>query len=259
MRAHWREFVLAGLVAAALPMAPAVAESEQPLARLEDPICPGVAGMQVAAAEAMVGRIRQNAERLGVRMADETSCAPNVIVAFVDDGRAFLERMKNDSGHIFAELSNEDRDRMMSEAGPAHVFTRVRSRTRDGLTIARRENLSDIPQTEMWSAHSKIYTATRNDIDSVLVLIDRGALQGLSLNQLADYATFRALSQVGPQGSVPGESILSLFAAGPARPAGMTDLDRAFLQELYSGIPNMPADARLAELENATGRPVVPN
>ena len=107
----------------------------------------------------------------------------------------------------------------------------------------------------MWMAHSKIYTATRNDILSSLILIDRSAVAGLTVDQLADYGTFRALSRTLPQ--VPEQrrdSILALFEGVPERPAGLTDFDRAYLGGLYEGMPNLPATARIARLEEVTGR-----
>jgi hypothetical protein len=258
MPAHSRLIALAGAVlAGALMAVSASARSEDPLARFEDPLCPGIAGLQVAYAETMVGRIRANAEQLGVRLADEATCEPNVIVAFVEDGGSFLERLQDTSGQLFAELSQDDRRELMREPGPARVFMRVRTRTRDGMTVSRRDNLTDIPQAEMWSAHSRIYTPTRNDIHSVLVLIDRAAIAGVSVNQLADYVTFRALSQLRPQEMASNDSILALFQEEGSPPAELTAIDRAFLAELYSDLPNLPASARLAELERATGRGVL--
>ncbi len=106
----------------------------------------------------------------------------------------------------------------------------------------------------MWMAHSKIYTATRNDIYHALVLFDRDQIKGKTIDQLADYVTFRALSRTLP-GAGFGDgnaSILALFDPG-AEVAGLTDLDRAWLGALYQGPPNLPAPARLAELEKATG------
>jgi hypothetical protein len=66
------------------------------------------------------------------------------------------------------------------------------------MPISRRENLTDLPQTAMWMAHSKIYSATRNDILSALVLFDRDEIRGLNLDQLADYATFAGSSNGCP-------------------------------------------------------------
>lgn len=246
------------LAGAMLAAAPASAQAdEEPLARFEDPICPGIVGFKREAAELMVGRIRANAESFGRRLADPGACTPNLIVAVVDDGQDFVERMKRDNGWLFAELSNEERGRLLAETGPARALLRVRARSRDGMPIPRRENLTDLPRTAMWMAHSKIYTATRNDILSALVLFDRDQIGGLTIDQLADYATFRALTHTLPEKEdVRSDSIFGLFDEGSPKPAGLTDFDRAYLGELYQGAPNIPAPTRLAALEEATGRDI---
>lgn len=250
--------LLAAAASAALTGVPAMADTgAEPLARFEDPLCPGIVGLQIEAAEEMVGRVRGNAAEFGRRLAPEATCDPNVIVAFVDDGQAFAQRMQRENGWIFAELSQADKRAVLEEPGPARAILRVRARTRDGMPIPRRENMVDLPQTEVWMAHSKIYTATRNDILYALILIDREAVKGMSIAQLADYATFRTLTRTLPQRpQARGNSILSLFDDAPERPAGLTEFDRAYLTELYRGPANLPGPARLAELEAATGRDI---
>ena len=246
------------LLIAAVAAAPAFAQSdEEPLARFEDPICPGVVGLKREAAEDMVGRIRARAAEFGRNLAPEGSCEANLVVAFVDDGLAFARRMQRDNGWLFAELSAADREMALNDAGPVRAILRVRARSRDGMPIPRRENMVDLPQTEQWMAHSKIYTATRNDILYSLILIDRDAISGMTVGQLADYAAYRSLTRTLPQTpETRADSILALFEGGAPRPAGLTEFDRVYLTELYDGVPNLPAPARLAQLEAATGRDI---
>lgn len=246
----------AGLAGAALlaPL-PALAQAdEEPLARFEDALCPGVLGLKQEAAEQMVGRLRANAEMLGVRMAENGDCQANFVVGFVSDGQAFLSQLQDRSGYIFAEMTRDERLALLADPGPARAMLRIRARTRDGMPISRRENLAQLPTTTMWMAHSKIYSATRNDIISAMVLFDRDAVRGLNLTQLADYATFRALAQRLPGPESAGQaSILTLFEPGEARPGGLTEFDRAYLGQLYTGLANLPAPAKLAELTQVTG------
>jgi hypothetical protein len=256
MFARLRMFALAGLAGATLltPL-PALAQAdEEPLARFEDALCPGVIGLRQEAAEQMVGRLRANAEMLGLRMAENGDCEANFVVGFVADGQQFLEELQDRSSYIFAEMPREERVALLADPGPARAMLRVRARSRDGMPISRRENLAELPTTTMWMAHSKIYSATRNDIISATVLFDREAIRGMDLGQLADYATFRALAHRLPGPEAAGEaSILALFDAGAARPAGLTAFDRAYLGQLYAGIANLPAPAKLADLAQATG------
>jgi len=257
MHGRFRGLTIALLAAAATVAtpAPAVAQTNQdPVARFEDPLCPGVAGLTQEAAEAMVGRIRENAEALGLRLAKNGDCHANLVVAFVEDGQAYLSRLDAQARYAFGEMNLADRQALLTSPGPIRVFHRVVPHSRDGRPIPRHQNLTDIPQTSMWMAHSKIYSAIRNDINYAMVLIDRDEIDDVGVGQLADYATFRGLTQVLPK--VYDDSILALFEDGEAQPRALTEFDRAYLAALYRGVPNLPRAARLAMLEAATGRDI---
>jgi len=254
-RLWWLGF--GGLIAGMLTAVPAAAQRDDPLPRFEDPLCPGIVGLEVEAAEAMVGRIRSRAEEFGLRLAGEESCDPNMIVAFIRDGREYLQRLSGERTYMFESLGVQERKELLSHEGPVHVLPQIRTRSRDGMVVPRRENLIQPPQTEMWMAHSRIYTPTRQDITSVLVLIDPAAIGDMTVSQLADYAAMRAFAPDVPQlRDAAGGSILTLFEAGSQeRPAGLTETDRSTLATLYKGPPNLPASTRLAELgETTSGR-----
>src|SRR5688500_15907400 len=107
MFARLRTIALAGLAGAALlaPLPAAAQADEEPLARFEDPLCPGVLGLRQDAAEQMVGHLRANAEMLGLRMAENGDCEANFIVGFVRDGQSFLTELQDRSSYIFTEMS----------------------------------------------------------------------------------------------------------------------------------------------------------
>lgn len=242
---------LAGLLLAAAPAAARV--DDEPLARFEDRVCPGIVGLQRESAETLVGLIRGNLDALGRPAAEEATCTPNVIVAFVSDGAAFLRNLEDKQDLLLVDMERAERKALLAETGPARALLKVWTRTRDGMRVSRRDNLTDLPQSYQAMAHSRIYTAARRDIVSALVLIDRDALAGVSLQQLADYATFRALTRTLPPAEARGASIVGLFETGANRPAGLTEFDRRFLATLYEGVPNLPGSSRLAALTDATG------
>ena len=225
---------------------------QDPLARFEAPVCPGVIGLRQAAAEQMVSRIRTNAEELGLRLADPESCDPNLVVSFLVDGRDYLRRLAEERPYVFANLTASERNDLLEGAGPVRAWLSTQIRTRDGMRVGERENLVDVPRAAMWSAHSRIYRPVRRDILSATVLIDRDAVGDLTVDQLADYATMRGLAQVFPDNAgSERRSILELFEEGGAPPAELTEFDRAYLVGLYRGIPNLPASARLNGLPPA--------
>lgn len=242
-----------GLLASAQPvMADGI--MEEPLPRFEDRICPGVLGMEREFAELVVTRVRQTAEGLGLQLAREETCEPNLVIGFVDDATAYLAELIDRRGYVFAEMDRADREELLAGEAPFRVWHQIAARTRDGIRVGRRDNMVTPPQAGMWQAHSRIYRPVRHDITYALVLFDSAAVEGLTLRQLADFAALQALATEAPieQGE-PQPSVRSLFAAPDVRPDGLTAFDHAFLARLYRGIPNLPASRRLRALEVAAG------
>jgi hypothetical protein len=202
----------------------------------------------------MVWRIRQNLEALGRRLDPPETCKPNLLVMFVASGKDAIDALRQSESWLFRAMTEEERDRLFNETGPARALVRTVPRTRDGIVIEKQVDLANVPQASGFMAHSKIYSAVRNDIVSAQVYLDRDAMAGLTIGQLADYVTFRALTVVLPQTeSARAASIVSLFDGGAAAPKSLTDFDKAYLTELYSGIPNIPGPTRKLALERATG------
>jgi hypothetical protein len=246
----------AALAAAFLAPVPATAqvlggaERDEPLARFADPICPGVVGMKVEVAEAIVGRIRQNAQEFGLSLADPANCDPNVIATFVADGKDYITRLKARQGWMFVDMSERERKALFEAPGQVRTWTRTVVRSRDGMQVSRREGLTQVPEVPMWSAHSKIYVATRRDFLAAMVLFDRDAIDGLSMFQLADYVTMRALGGESFRKLAPeGQTILVLFEEPQGAPRSLTAADRIYLQTLYSSLPNLPAALTLATVQ----------
>ncbi len=219
------------------------------LARFEDRLCPGVIGMKPEFASLIVDRIRAQAQALDLWLtADDGTCKPNFIVAFVDDGKATLADLEKRQPGAFAPLATNERRELLSRGRPgARGPPPRRERATGWPWSAQRNNLTAAPVAQMWSAHSKIFLRTREDITSVVVLFDKADAKGKTLLQLADYATMRGLARTRP---VEGDgqamdTILALFDPGAAPPAEMTAFDRAYLAALYDGIPNLPGITRV--------------
>jgi hypothetical protein len=224
----------------------------EPLARFQDPVCPGIVGLKVDFAEMMVGRIRDNAAALGLPLGDPATCEPNLLVLVLADGRGYLGELRQQRGYLFDEMDAGDRQALFEAPGQVRSWTRVVTKTRDGLHVDRRDNLVDLPHATMWAAQSLISVPTRRDIVSAMVLIDREAIGSLSVVQLGDYVTMRAFGgdALGELAPPPGGSILTLFDGGGARPGVLTRVDRTFLQTLYGSQPNLPAALTLARAQS---------
>lgn len=216
---------------------------EAPLARFEDRLCPGVVGLEEDFAFALNARIRANADRLGIRLLDD-DCRPNFVIMFAEDGEAVFRQLMEESPEYFRFLDSGQKNDIL-EPGPVHVWTNVEPRTLTGMPIAQVRNLAAPPSTGSFGAHTRIYTTIRNDISSVMITFDRAAVAGMSLRQLADYATMRGLAQTRAPRDTVMDSILSLFDSDTP-PVGMTEFDEAYLRSLYDGIPNLPAYRKIS-------------
>lgn len=223
------------------------ADRDVPLARFQDPLCPGIVGVQLEQAQEMVSLIRAKAHMLGLSLADSDNCDPNAIIAVVEDPRGFANKLRKDRPYLFADMNGVERQALFDAPGPARTWTRVLVRTRDGLPVYHTLDLTDVPHVAMEGAQSLITVPTRRDILASLVLIDRKAVQGMSVRQVADYATLRALSgNAADQLAMPHASILDLFADAGDKPAGLTPSDWIFLRTLYSTTANVPASVTLS-------------
>jgi hypothetical protein len=107
----------------------------------------------------------------------------------------------------------------------------------------------------MWMAHSKLYLTIREDITQVVVMFDRDAVRGMTLIQLADYATMRSFARTRPAGGdAPLDTILALFDPNHPPPDGLTAFDQGYLRSVYDGIPNLPAASKLLGVNRQLGQ-----
>lgn len=241
---------------------------DNPLPRFEDTVCPGVLGLKEDDAAYIVHRIRHNAEQFKIRLAREgRQCEPNLIVAFVEDAQGQMAELARNSGYMLAGLSVSARGELLDAPGAARVWTNTVLRTNTGAPAPPRQGTSTTPERTLSydpetgtqfrlglppistgsASHSRIYFAFREDIYSVLILFDREQVKGKSLLQLADYATMRGFAFTREtSGEVPAATILSLFDGEGPKPERLTAFDLAYLGSLYDGIPNMPAQSKLA-------------
>jgi hypothetical protein len=248
---------------------------DNPLARFEDRVCPGVLGLTNEAASYINERIRYNAEQLDLRIApNDGACEPNLIVAFVEDAQNTLVDLARRNGYMLAGLSVTQRGELLDAPGAARVWANTLTRTRDGMPVPSSRDGSAAPERQgsvyggtdgggnpisnqyamalppvaaTWSASSKIFFATREDIVSVMILFDKAQVRGKSLMQLADYATMRGLALTRETSGEPtAATILSLFDGEGPKPDRLTEFDLGYLGSLYRDLPNLPAASKIA-------------
>jgi hypothetical protein len=223
----------------------------EPLARFEGKVCPGVIGLKQDAGEYVVGRVRMVAEDLRIPLARNGACTANLIIAFTEDGRADLAALQKRRNALSEVLTPAERQELLEAPGAARVFTITETRMENGSIVPRAHQLAtkpdDLPVGRMEGGQSRISNGTHREIVSVVVLFDKDKVGPLTLKQVADYSVMRGLARTrDAQGDNAPDSILALFQEGnPAPPAGLTDFDRAYLQALYEGRPNIKGLSKL--------------
>ena len=215
------------------------------LPRFWEPVCPGVAGLRTEYAEAMIDRMRGTIARLKAPLAKE-NCSPNLVVAFVNDGASFLADLKRDRPDLFHLVSQPEQGELMAEEAPVRVWNNIAMRWTGAGAPPR-----DGSKASVWGQLDRNAMPESYDIVSALVVFDRDAVKGLTLTQLADYATMRGLSHTRPaSGGQPMATILSLFDADGMGPDEMTDFDRGYLRSLYWSVPNASAAKKLTDVQH---------
>lgn len=213
------------------------------LARFWEPVCPGVTGLRADYAEAMVERMRGNVVRLKVPLA-KPGCSPNLVVAFEEDGRLLLSGLERQRPGIFSLVSQSEQAEMLADKAPVRVWNNIAERWTGAGPLPEKG-----VKASVWGQLDRNAMPYGYDILGALIVFDRSAAEGLTLTQLADYATMRGLSHTRPpSGAQPMATILSLFDQGGAGPDELTDFDIGYLRSLYWWRPNASAANKLVDV-----------
>ncbi len=224
---------------------------EEALPRFEVPVCPQVTGLADAVAIAMVQRMRDTIARLGLALADE-ECTANLVVGFVEDGRRSIERLNSHQPWLRARFTDDEWAELSAPA-PVHVLSNIDTRWSDGRPLPRNNNRQLIPSVR--GQMNRLFLPTRRDILFSLVIFNRESTIGMTVEQLADYATMRGLTHTRPAtGDEPMGTILSLFDLDDLGEPELTAFDIGYLQSLYYWRPDLPAISRFGRVHSRASR-----
>ena len=210
---------------------------DHPPARFTDPICVGSSGLPPAAGQAIIDRVSEIALSVGLRIG-APGCAPNILVLFVVDGRAEVRKLARRGSAGLNGQSLADIDRILGEPGPARAWTQVETRSRDGERPSRAPN---DPAVLNVATSTRLSSPVRRDMLRSTILIDREAVVGRDLRQVADFAAMRALTGARSRPSADASSILAVFAPdSKGQTPHLTEFDRMYLEGLYVGRGDLP-------------------
>ena len=224
------------------------------LSRFDGSVCPAVTGLSGVQNERVETRMRDVAKAAGIKTGP-AKCMPNALVIVVENKQQFMEALERKYPAYFADAVGLTAP-IPKEDGPAiawHVESLLDSngikprimKTVDGGLYFVVDSYDS----------SRVKPAARPHFVAGTLVVERGALRGLTTTQLADYAAMRLFIRTKPerlkQGSAP--SILNIIDTemGASVPLTMTAWDFATLKSLYATDPmQFAAQQRVAIVSN---------
>jgi len=214
---------------------------EASLARWTSPICPLVVGLPRDQNSFIRQRLAEIVVAAGAPLAPQP-CHANVIVIVTAEPDAILKAWYKRDWQLFGDATEHRINKWINTPRAARVWYNTAN-----------ESASGIPYTTMSAAGMMVPPDANVLIDtitetshivfnavrafsSVIVAIESGRAEGISLHALADYAGMVGLAEIqldADLGEVP--TILRLFSTPEgAKPTGLSDWDSAFLKGLYN-------------------------
>lgn len=229
------------------------------LARWHQPVCVGVANLRSRTAQPLIDHITGVALELGLQ-SGPPNCTPNILIVATDEPDAVAADFVTKWPRVFrtggpgTNLGDAELRRFERSDAPVrwwHLSMPVNGQT--GLRAVRLPGDIDIvatssfgpgaggfPQTgkALGSAPSNFITGSRlrdeirDDLKSVLIVVDIEEVAGLSTVQLGDYLAMIGLAQIAsPADTGAFDTVLNLFDQETV--SGFTSWDRAYLRALY--------------------------
>ena len=232
---------------------------EGQISRFEHSMCPAVVGLAPAQAKAVEQRMLLVAKAAGI-VVEDRNCDANVILIVTSDKKAFMDELRRHHGEYFGDMTRERIRDLEREPGPAAAW-----QLRGPPINAAGQDLYEDPGTGQYinrtiEGSSRLTEAVRPQFDAAVVVIERRALTGLTVTQLADYAAIRALTGADPArlGNSGAPTILHVLEVpeGGETPITMTSWDLAFLKGFYDVRRNLHAGAQRSAISDSMAKDV---
>lgn len=233
-------------------------------ARFSKPLCPSVIGFSEENSAFIEKRMRAIAKAADIQTGS-TKCVPNIHVLIVEDGKEMLDFLRRKHRRAFGLLTPYQRDKIQNGPGPTYNWHIVETISADdggsrsvagtGFAGGASYGLLSDASANAGRSHvkSRISLPVRQELNHGFLLINKEAVQGLSVVQIADYAAMRTFLQTkeGSTGNTNADSILSLFdtkESASDRVQSLAPWDLALLIALYKAPTNTPADLQRSSM-----------
>lgn len=225
------------------------------LSRFNWAVCPAAIGLGEAQNRLIERRMTNVARAASIPVA-KPGCRPNALLIVAPDKADLIKRMASKYPAYFHGTNPSDIRRMMRDPSPAaawHVEGRLDS---DGLEAQR--DVQGRYVTERADTPSRVATSSRPHFLASIVVVERAAVTGLTVNQLADYAAMRAFARTDPRkaSKSAAPTILSAIDApmNTLVPITLTQWDLAFLKSLYASSPDRTATSQRNQMKRIVKR-----
>lgn len=220
------------------------------LSRFDWAVCPAAVGLTDVQAAAVEDRMRRVAQAAGIKIAP-AGCKPNALVIATRSKRELIEGLRKQHAAYFTGMSSAQVNRLARSPGPAAAWQVEGRLNRDGLPLEY-DSQGDYYVVQAADTHSRINPASRPHFLASVLVIEMGALKGLTVTQLADYAAMRTFARTDPA-NVPASAptILKIIDApmGSAIPVTLTQWDMGFLKALYTAAGNHYASQQRRDMQ----------
>jgi hypothetical protein len=206
--------------------------SELQMARYHEPVCPLVTGMSKEAGSLVESQIRELAKQVGAKTAG-ANCAANLIVMVAGDGQAMFSDIRRNRPEWLNGLEHGEIAAIAKQSGPVRAWSATSVRSEDGILLTPSKDGS-APATLRVQSASILKQPTRQQLDGSVIIIDREALNGRTLGEVAHFAAMRGLAMTRTPEVGEVNTVLSMFAT-KSGPRAMTTFDRDYLRSLYAG------------------------
>lgn len=233
------------------------ASPQRQLARFEHSVCPIALGLPQLQREAVAGRMRRVAREVGLAVGG-AGCVPNVVVMVTADKKALIEEIRRRYPDYFGDLSYREIRKLARQPGPSVAWQlRGTPVSASGTELAFDPAIgANVNRTI--EPGSRMHSSARPQFAAAVVVVEREALAGLSVTQLADYAAMRAYSGADPArlANAGATTILRILDApmGSAVPVTLTHWDLGFLRGFYAGPRNISNAAQRSAIRKTVAR-----
>lgn len=224
------------------------------VARYHNPICPAVMGLSPQNSAILMRRIRALAQSVGAEVDSKARCDANLIVMIASDANALFEDARKRKLSWFVGVRADDVTRLARSDGPVKVWHVTSMRNEDGHGAGVYGEDMDGATIQVRSA-SWLHKPSRQDIDGAVLIIERAAIEGMTLNQIAAYALMRTAARTDIPSTPQTGTVLTLFTPGAEQAGGLSAADEAYLKALYSGDGTLTGTAELTRIAASLYRP----